>query len=53
MYDADALVADVGGYLGLLLGHSVYSVMVTLSEWLRNVKGYKARLNRFGSIKAN
>ena len=26
MYDFDAVIADVGGYLGLLLGHSILSM---------------------------
>ena len=44
VYDADALVADIGGYLGLLLGHSIYSVLVTITGWLKNAKAFKARL---------
>ena len=44
VYDADALVADLGGYLGLLLGHSIYSVLVTITGWLRDTKAFKARL---------
>ena len=26
IYDMNAFIADIGGFLGLLLGHSVYSV---------------------------
>ena len=31
LYDWDSLIADVGGYLGLLLGHSIYSVFSEIS----------------------
>ena len=34
LYDSDALIADVGGYLGLLLGQSIYGAHQMLSEWL-------------------
>ncbi len=27
IYDKASFIVDVGGYLGLLLGHSVYSVL--------------------------
>ena len=29
-YDRDSFIADVGGYLGLLLGHSIYSIACSL-----------------------
>lgn len=38
-YDWNALVADVGGYLGLLLGHSVYSLFVMSTEWVKTKRG--------------
>ncbi len=28
VYDQDSFIVDVGGYLGLLLGHSIYSSVV-------------------------
>ena len=34
VYDTDSLIADVGGYLGLLLGHSMLSIYSSLVEWL-------------------
>ena len=30
IYDENALIADIGGYLGLLLGHSILSIFQTL-----------------------
>ena len=33
----DAFTADVGGYLGLLLGQSIYGLYDMVSQWL----GYK------------
>ena len=27
VYDTASMIGDIGGYLGLLLGHSIYSVM--------------------------
>ena len=27
IYDLNSLIADIGGYLGLLLGHSIYSII--------------------------
>ena len=45
VYNADALVADIGGYLGLLLGHSIYSVLVTITRWLKNAKAFRAPLH--------
>ncbi len=34
IYDADSLVADVGGFLGLLLGHSAFSIFLHVSRSL-------------------
>ena len=31
IYDMDSFIADVGGYLGLLLGHSIYSMVGGIS----------------------
>ncbi len=30
VYDQDSFIADVGGYLGLLLGHSIFSIVCSL-----------------------
>ncbi len=32
-YDADSFVADVGGYMGLLLGHSLLSIVYKATQW--------------------
>ncbi len=32
IYDVNDFVADVGGYLGLLLGHSMYSVFAGMTN---------------------
>ena len=37
IYGWDSLVADIGGFLGLLLGHSAYSVIGTLTELCHKV----------------
>ena len=36
LYDWNAMVADIGGYLGLLLGHSAYSVFEMMVQWTKN-----------------
>ena len=33
LYNSDSFVADVGGYLGLLLGHSIFSIVCSLEEF--------------------
>ena len=33
IYDIDQLIADVGGYMGLLLGHSALSIYYKLESW--------------------
>ena len=35
VYDFDAFIADVGGYLGLLLGQSIYGIYEIIANWLR------------------
>ncbi len=35
IYDTNSLIADVGGYLGLLLGHSMLSLFGNVVEWCR------------------
>ncbi len=32
LYDANSLIADIGGYLGLLLGYSILSVFHQLAS---------------------
>ena len=45
IYDANDFIADVGGYLGLLIGQSMFSIYVMAEEWMRrrmrNKKGKK------------
>ena len=33
-YDINSFIADVGGYLGLLLGHSLLSIYEWLMKWI-------------------
>ena len=42
MYDMNDFIADVGGYLGLLLGHSVLSVYFMSVEWFAQTKVWRA-----------
>ena len=34
IYDINAFIADVGGYLGLLLGQSIYGLYEIITHWL-------------------
>jgi hypothetical protein len=34
IYDGDSFIADVGGFLGLLLGHSAYSLWIEVEGWI-------------------
>ena len=36
VYDSDSFIADVGGYLGLLLGQSVYGLYEIITQWLKS-----------------
>ena len=38
IYNFDSLIADVGGYLGLLLGHSVLSLFYTAESGMKTLK---------------
>ena len=38
VYDMSNFIADVGGYLGLLLGHSILSIYYLSSDWLSKIK---------------
>ena len=35
VYDFDAFIADVGGFLGLLLGQSIFGIYEIIINWLR------------------
>ena len=41
VYDWNDLVADIGGYLGLLLGQSVYGIFEFLTLWMKKRKSFK------------
>ena len=41
-YDFNDFIADVGGYLGLLLGHSVLSFYYLSAEWFTDTKIWRA-----------
>ena len=49
IYNFDSFIADVGGFLGLLLGHSALSLFKDFIEW--NKSGKLVKL--FGCRKAN
>ena len=49
IYGWDSLVADIGGFMGLLLGHSAYSVFTTLTELCHNLCQRK-HLGQIGRI---
>ena len=34
IYDTNAFIADVGGYLGLLLGQSIYGLYEIVTHWI-------------------
>ena len=36
LYDFDNLIADIGGYLGLLLGQSLFGAHLLLTKWCRD-----------------
>ena len=42
VYDFNGFIADVGGFLGLLLGHSVLSMCHMSAEWLTYTKIWRA-----------
>ena len=43
VYDMSNFIADVGGYLGLLMGHSILSIYYLSTGWLakRNMGRYE------------
>ncbi len=38
IYTTNDFIADIGGYLGLLLGHSVLSVYISAAAWVKTKK---------------
>ena len=38
VYDSDSFIADVGGFLGLLLGHSMLSLYQLCAQWIAEGK---------------
>ena len=38
IYDWESMVADVGGFMGLLIGQSIYGIYDTLTNWLKQRK---------------
>ena len=44
IYDWNDLVADIGGYLGLLLGQSVYGIFELLTLWFKRRESFKCHL---------
>ena len=44
IYDWNDLVADIGGYLGLLLGQSVYGIFELLTLWFKRRDSFKCHL---------
>ena len=34
VYDYNNFIADIGGYLGLLLGHSIFSIYSMSADWI-------------------
>ena len=46
VYDANDFIADVGGYLGLLLGHSILSICHMSAKWFTYTKIWRALFKR-------
>ena len=38
IYDSNSFIADVGGYLGLLLGQSMFGVYQLTMEWIKKLR---------------
>ncbi len=36
IYDTDAFIADVGGFLGLLLGYSAFGLLEKVTSWVKS-----------------
>ena len=39
IYESEDFIADIGGFLGLLLGHSLLSLYTSIAEWYRQKAG--------------
>ena len=50
MYDFNSLVADVGGYLGLLLGESIYGIFGMVFLWMAKIISRKKKDTKVASI---
>ena len=50
LYDFDAFIADVGGYLGLLLGQSLFGVYQTMSQCFEGKKLFNSMLAKARSL---
>ena len=44
VYDTGSFIADVGGYLGLLLGYSLLSIYQDITKWIMSSKIWKIKL---------
>ena len=51
IYDGNALIADIGGYLGLLLGLSIFGIFNTFMEQSTRVKNMVQKLFSNGSLR--
>ncbi len=53
VYDADSFIADVGGFLGLLLGYSAFGLLQMASEYVGKARGAKwvEQLAKVGSAR--
>ena len=41
IYDWNSFIADIGGYLGLLLGQSIFGMCQLLAEWVAAMMRFK------------
>ena len=48
VYDSNSFIADVGGFLGLLLGHSILSLFQFFSENIRRFR--RPKMTRVGDM---
>ena len=46
VYDSNSLFADVGGYLGLLLGESIYGIFDMISQWMVTIIARRKKTTR-------
>ena len=50
VYDFNSLVADVGGYLGLLLGESIFGIFGTVFLWMATIISRKKKVTKVAPI---